>query len=404
MYGQFNTLDMGVSVFLSAAVFAFAIAKARTASVRAGWMLVGWAACALAVLSKGLIGSCCRPAWRLRPRRARLDAAGRLELIRGCVLFLASPSPGSCRFVQSRVRALFFGRSTGLRFTTTDAPTLPSRWYSFRCWPWPWPPGCSSCSPPGPRPCAARPGVSAPLFLACGHWSCSPSFRLRLQAAATSFPLCRRWPCSAGVCGAHAGQRLLGRAIAMVALAGLCARAAGPYACASVQTGSTSSPTRIRSASGRGERARCLRSARRCVRPAQQTSRASACSPAHVRRHVDRDRRAPRLCAASAPRVRSPAMDPPPSVDTPFFAVDSYESQRALVPSPHRDDGARQGRVRRGSDWNRVNSFPTRRLLPASGTRPATLTPCLRCVTSSAAQRARAAEGRSWHAGRVISS
>jgi len=44
--GQVNTLDMSVAFFLSAAVFAFA----------AGHMLVFWAACALAVLSKGLIG------------------------------------------------------------------------------------------------------------------------------------------------------------------------------------------------------------------------------------------------------------------------------------------------------------------------------------------------------------
>src|SRR6185503_323298 len=46
LLGQVNTLDMGVTFFLSAAVFAFA----------AGHMLVFWAACALAVLSKGLIG------------------------------------------------------------------------------------------------------------------------------------------------------------------------------------------------------------------------------------------------------------------------------------------------------------------------------------------------------------
>ncbi len=46
LLGQYNTLDMGVTFFLSAAIFAFA----------AGHMLVFWAACALAVLSKGLIG------------------------------------------------------------------------------------------------------------------------------------------------------------------------------------------------------------------------------------------------------------------------------------------------------------------------------------------------------------
>jgi 4-amino-4-deoxy-L-arabinose transferase-like glycosyltransferase len=46
MMGQVNTLDMGVAVFMAAAMFAFAL----------GHMLVFWAACAAAVLSKGLIG------------------------------------------------------------------------------------------------------------------------------------------------------------------------------------------------------------------------------------------------------------------------------------------------------------------------------------------------------------
>jgi len=46
LLGQVNTLDMGLTFFLSAAVFSFAL----------GHWLLFWAACALAVLSKGLIG------------------------------------------------------------------------------------------------------------------------------------------------------------------------------------------------------------------------------------------------------------------------------------------------------------------------------------------------------------
>src|SRR5205814_3921338 len=46
LLGQVNTLDMSVTFFLSAAIFSFAL----------GQMLLFWAACALAVLSKGLIG------------------------------------------------------------------------------------------------------------------------------------------------------------------------------------------------------------------------------------------------------------------------------------------------------------------------------------------------------------
>jgi 4-amino-4-deoxy-L-arabinose transferase-like glycosyltransferase len=46
MLGQINTLDMGLAFFLSAAIFAFALQR----------FYLFWAACALAVLSKGLIG------------------------------------------------------------------------------------------------------------------------------------------------------------------------------------------------------------------------------------------------------------------------------------------------------------------------------------------------------------
>src|SRR5207237_10855192 len=46
LLGQVNTLDMSVTFFLSAAVVAFLLRR----------MLWFWAACAAAVLSKGLIG------------------------------------------------------------------------------------------------------------------------------------------------------------------------------------------------------------------------------------------------------------------------------------------------------------------------------------------------------------
>src|ERR1051326_99686 len=46
LLGQYNTLDMGVRFFLGAAI----------AALCSGFVLTFWAACALAVLSKGLIG------------------------------------------------------------------------------------------------------------------------------------------------------------------------------------------------------------------------------------------------------------------------------------------------------------------------------------------------------------
>jgi 4-amino-4-deoxy-L-arabinose transferase-like glycosyltransferase len=56
--GHINSLDTGVSIFMSLAVLGAALAQLDDASAqqRRGWMHVAWAAAALAVLSKGLIG------------------------------------------------------------------------------------------------------------------------------------------------------------------------------------------------------------------------------------------------------------------------------------------------------------------------------------------------------------
>ncbi|MBE0624343.1 MAG: glycosyltransferase family 39 protein [Burkholderiales bacterium] len=92
-----NTLDMGVSFFLSAAVCAFVLAQrdATNARARARWMLAAWAALALAVLSKGLIGLVLPGAalvlYILIERDWRL--AGRLHLIAGSALLLALTVP-----------------------------------------------------------------------------------------------------------------------------------------------------------------------------------------------------------------------------------------------------------------------------------------------------------------------
>ena len=55
---QFLTLDMGLTFFLTGAMLAFLLSRAPGAPPAAerGWMLVAWAAMALAVLSKGLVG------------------------------------------------------------------------------------------------------------------------------------------------------------------------------------------------------------------------------------------------------------------------------------------------------------------------------------------------------------
>ncbi len=56
--GHFNTLDMGVSFFMCASLFAFLLAMRASdrqdIRARRGWMYVAWAAAALGMLSKGL--------------------------------------------------------------------------------------------------------------------------------------------------------------------------------------------------------------------------------------------------------------------------------------------------------------------------------------------------------------
>jgi len=92
-----NTLDMGVSFFLSAAVCAFLLAQRDAANTRARlpWMLAAWTALALAVLSKGLIGLVLPGAalvlYMLIERDWRL--AGRLHLLAGSALLLALTVP-----------------------------------------------------------------------------------------------------------------------------------------------------------------------------------------------------------------------------------------------------------------------------------------------------------------------
>ncbi len=99
--GHFLTLDMGVAFFMSAAVFAVAMAQrdeigdASGRAARRNWMLAGWAAMALAVLSKGLIGLvlpvAAVGAYILLARDWRMLT--RLHLLSGGALFLLIAAP-----------------------------------------------------------------------------------------------------------------------------------------------------------------------------------------------------------------------------------------------------------------------------------------------------------------------
>ena len=112
LLGQFNSLDMGVSVLLAAAIFAFAL----------GYRLLFWAACAAAVLSKGLIGIVlplatiglyivARRAWPVL-RSMRLASGG--------LLFLALSAPWFVAVTAANPEFLnfFFIQEHLQRFTT----------------------------------------------------------------------------------------------------------------------------------------------------------------------------------------------------------------------------------------------------------------------------------------------
>ena len=58
LMGHFNTLDMGVTFFMSLGIISLLLAQHQDTDVRArrNWMWLAWAALALAILSKGLMG------------------------------------------------------------------------------------------------------------------------------------------------------------------------------------------------------------------------------------------------------------------------------------------------------------------------------------------------------------
>ncbi len=123
LLGQINTLDMGLAFFLSAAVFAFALQRYH----------VFWAACALAVLSKGLIGIVLPLGavglYILLKRDWPLMA--RMKLISGPLLFLAIAAPW---FIAVSMRNgefahFFFIQEHLQRFTTKMHGRYQPAWY-----------------------------------------------------------------------------------------------------------------------------------------------------------------------------------------------------------------------------------------------------------------------------------
>ena len=133
--GHVASLDMGVSFFLCARGerLRARAARRRPARRQARWMLVGWAACALATLSKGLIGIVL-PAgavalYVLWQRDWRLLA--RLELGAGLALFLAIAAPWfiAVSLANKEFAHFFFIHEHFERFLTKDHGRFQPWWY-----------------------------------------------------------------------------------------------------------------------------------------------------------------------------------------------------------------------------------------------------------------------------------
>jgi 4-amino-4-deoxy-L-arabinose transferase-like glycosyltransferase len=130
-----NTLDMGVSFFLSASVCAFLLAQQDSADARTRgrWMLAAWVAVALAVLSKGLIGlvlpGTALILYVLIERDWRL--AGRLHLAAGTALLLALTLPWFVAVSRANPEFFhfFFIHEHFERFLTKQAGRYQPPWY-----------------------------------------------------------------------------------------------------------------------------------------------------------------------------------------------------------------------------------------------------------------------------------
>jgi len=132
--GHLLTLDMALSFFMSAAVFAFALAQQEPAEPgRKRWMLLGWAAMALAVLTKGLVGAVLPAAavgaYVLLHRDWKL--LSRLHLLRGGLLFLAIAAPWFVwvSLVNPEFPRFFFIHEHFERFLTREHDRYQPAWY-----------------------------------------------------------------------------------------------------------------------------------------------------------------------------------------------------------------------------------------------------------------------------------
>jgi 4-amino-4-deoxy-L-arabinose transferase-like glycosyltransferase len=129
------TLDTGLTLWLTAAMCAFLLsqAEAQASLARRRWLLVAWAAMALAALSKGLIGLAFPAAALFLYCAAQRDfrLLADLEWIRGPLLFLAIAAPWhiAVSIANPEFAWFYFVHEHFLRFLTTEHRRVAAWWY-----------------------------------------------------------------------------------------------------------------------------------------------------------------------------------------------------------------------------------------------------------------------------------
>ncbi len=133
--GGIVTLDMGLTLWTTATMCAFLLAHAPGTDdgARRRWMLAAWAAMALAVLSKGLVGLVI-PAAALGLHclvRRDFTALGRMEWGYGLTLFFAIAAPWfiAVSYANPEFPEFFFIHEHFTRFTSTEHRRTEPAWY-----------------------------------------------------------------------------------------------------------------------------------------------------------------------------------------------------------------------------------------------------------------------------------
>jgi 4-amino-4-deoxy-L-arabinose transferase-like glycosyltransferase len=135
LMGHVNTLDMGVTFFITLGILALSLAQSETDTVnRRNWMLLAWAGMALAVLSKGLMGIILPGTAVFLYTLVQRDFSvlKRMHWLSGLAVFLVITAPWFYLVMQANPEFFerFFIYEHYTRFTTKDLGRYQP-WYYF---------------------------------------------------------------------------------------------------------------------------------------------------------------------------------------------------------------------------------------------------------------------------------